>query len=131
MHDMKDFLARLRGVNEWGPILARAVKADGRLQREIADIAAIDPSVLSKMMKGTVYIEAGPFDRLCDTLRTTLVPATLAAALGYRVRVPGSDRLPRGLVQDLLELDEQGWAAVAIAVQGQLALRRIAEAKNA
>lgn len=108
------FCQKLRYVaHKWGKLIEEAREAAKWSQAELADRTGIDPSLISRYEAGgTGRLPVDRFNRLTQALRS-LSPVELLEAMGYEIRVPGAERLPRELVRDLLGLPKEDLEAVA------------------
>ena len=106
----------MHGMKGYGRLIEEAREAAGLSQAELADRVNLSPSMVSKLEAEKVAISPAVFRRLTSELRA-LRPAELATAIGYEVTTIGADRLPRGLVQALLEMSPEELDALATLVQ--------------
>ncbi len=100
----------------YGRLITNAREAAGLNKVQLADRLSVDPSVVSKLEDEKMGVTPPMFMKLTTELRS-LVPANLLNAMGYQVTVAGADRLPRGLVQDLLTFSDEELDALALVVQ--------------
>lgn len=115
-------------MNPWGAIIREVREAEGLTQAELAELADIKPSVLSRIEAGKVGIEPAVYDRLINALRS-LKPVELARAIGYHFTVPLVEQIPVPMARDLLSLDREELAAVGWYVH-QLATRTRPQGKQ-
>lgn len=106
----------MQPVQNWGPLVAKARDAAGLTQAQLAEEVKLDASMISKIEANKAYIEPDVFRRLTSALRA-LSPVELVNELGYELTTPAALRLPKGLVQDLLDMTEQELDAVALLVR--------------
>lgn len=111
----KIFLLLFPVMAGWGELVRVARESAGLNKAELADRIGMSPSMISRIEAERAFIEPDVFRRLCQELRA-LSPVQVLNALGYEVTVPGADRLPRGIVQDLLSLSPEVLAGTALLI---------------
>jgi transcriptional regulator with XRE-family HTH domain len=103
-------------------VVKKSRLAAGLTQIELAERIGVDASVISKIENEGIGISPDVYGGLVSELRG-LKPADLLNAMGYRITVPGSDRLPPELVKRLLTWDPEDLDALARVVEARRARR--------
>lgn len=117
----------LCGMDGYGRLIRQAREAEGLSKAALATMLGVDPTMVGKLEREEVNISPSVYTRLVGGL-STIRPVDLLNAMGYPVTVQGADRLPIGLVRDLLRLDADELRAIAVLArrQSRSALRPLA-----